>query len=85
VTVVVVVVGGSAHEGMPPVQLHSPALQALMIPLLHFRFALPFEPAHRALMAPLQLLRLQGLRASAGETEMPSPKIIASTKAATLS
>jgi hypothetical protein len=65
VTVVVV-----AHDGRPSVQLHSPALQAEMIPFLHRRFALPFKPAHRALMDGLQLLRLQGLRAPTGVAEI---------------
>src|SRR4249920_3348455 len=85
VVLVLVVVGGSAHEGTPPVQLHSPALQEEMIPLLHVRFALPFKPTHRALMAPLQRLALQGgLRASTSDAEMPSPRITPSTTTTTL-
>lgn len=84
VVLVLVVVGGSAHEGTPPVQLHRPALQEEMIPLLHIRFALPFKPTHRALMDGLQLFGLHGLRASVGEAEMPSPRTTPSTKAAIL-
>ena len=85
VVLVLVVVGGSAHKGTPSVQLHCPALQEEMIPLLHIRFALPFKPTHRALMAPLQRLGLQGgLRASIGDAEMPSPRITPSAMAAIL-
>jgi hypothetical protein len=88
-TVVVgtVVVGGSAHDGVL-VQLHCPDLQEEMMPLRQSRLVFFFRPAHRALMAGLQRLRLQGFfRASTGDAEMPSPRAnptSASTRAATL-
>src|SRR6188472_2426288 len=79
VVVVEVVVGmlvvvGSAHDGAA-VQLHCPDLQKEMMPLRQSRFAFFLKPAHRALMAGLQRLRLQGFfRASTGDAEMPSPR-----------
>ena len=78
VTVVVegrVVVGGSAHDGVPPEQLHCPDLQKKMMPFRQSRFAFFLKPAHRALMAGLQRLGLHGFfRASTGAAERTSPK-----------
>src|SRR6266403_1501158 len=72
--VVTRVVVGTAHDGVPPEQLHCPDLQKKRMPFRHSRFALPLKPAHRALMAGLQRLRLHGLRASTGPAERTSPK-----------
>jgi hypothetical protein len=88
-TVVVgtVVVGGSAHDGVA-VQLHVPDLHIEMMPFRQSRLAFFLKSAHRALMAGLQRLRLQGFfRASTGDAEMPSPRanpMSASARAASL-
>src|SRR5436190_12242683 len=83
VVVVDVVVGtlvvvGSAHDGAPSVQLHSPDLQKNMMPCRQSRFAFFLKPAHRALIAGLQRLRLHGFfRASTGDADTPSPNAAA--------
>ena len=79
VLLVSTVLASAGLQGVSPVQLHVPALQAARTALVQSPFALPVSPVHWVAIARSQLLRPHGLAAPTGAAMRPTARRSPST------